>query len=61
MLPYCDLQQHNYLTIFGMFGKKRGIGRAKDSEGEVEFKYNQYVRMSVLLWWYSDKMKWEEL
>ena len=42
-----------------MFGKKRG--RAKDSEGEVEFKYNQYVHMSVLLWWYSDKMKWEEL
>ena len=59
MLPYCDFQQHNYLTIFGMFGKKRC--RAKDSEGEVEFKYNQYVRMSVLLWWYSDKMKWEEL
>ena len=42
-----------------MFGKKRC--RAKDSEGEVEFKYNQYVRLSVLLWWYSDKMKWEEL
>ena len=42
-----------------MFGKKRD--RAKDSEGEVEFKYNQYVRLSVLLWWYSDKMKWEEL